>query len=168
MTASQIKIGDKFGRWLVVGSAPHHRKAICWEVQCACGTRKKVQGYTLCVGDSTSCGCKRVERLKEQRGPKNPCWKGGRTRRSDGYIGLNRRYEGHRRGGMEHRFIMEQHLGRKLLATETVHHKNGIRHDNNLENLELRSGDHGEGQTVADMVAHAERILKLYAPEKLR
>jgi uncharacterized protein (DUF1330 family) len=43
---------------------------------------------------------------------------------------------------MEHRVIMEQHLGRYLQKNEVVHHLNGIKHDNRLNNLEVM--DHTE------------------------
>jgi hypothetical protein len=62
---------------------------------------------------------------------------------------------------------MEQHLGRPLEAHENVHHVNGVRDDNHLENLELWSVSQPAGQRVADKVSWAREILALYEPEAL-
>lgn len=68
---------------------------------------------------------------------------------------------------LEHRYIMEQRIGRELLPEETVHHKDGDRLNNHIDNLELWTSRHPRGQRIEDKVQFAQEILRLYAPSLL-
>lgn len=77
---------------------------------------------------------------------KHSSWKGGKTIK-DGYVYIRLRptdpyYSMAKKGGYirEHRLVMAKHLGRCLLRDEIVHHKNGVKGDNRIENLELIQG----------------------------
>lgn len=61
-----------------------------------------------------------------------------------------------------HRIIMEEKLGRSLTDEETVHHINGNRLDNRIENLELWSSRQPSGQRIQDKVKYAKEILMQY------
>jgi hypothetical protein len=90
-----------------------------------------------------------------KRRPAGARFEGGRSIR-DGYVLVNVRHSDEYAKAMsnglcqgryvlEHRLVMARHLGRLLGRHEEVHHKNGDRADNRLENLQLRNAKHGGG-----------------------
>ena len=105
-----------------------------------CPTCNNTRWVELASGKARSFLCASCSRMAY--GNKN--WKGGRHNDSYGYVLVylyptNFFYPmaNSKHYVFEHRLIMARHLGRCLQSWEVIHHKNGIRDDNQLENLEL-------------------------------
>ena len=91
-------------------------------------------------------------------GERHQSWKGG-TSIINGYVEKYVPQPGARgKYTLEHRLIMEGKLGRKLLPTETVHHRNNIKTDNRIENLELWESRHCVGGRKSDLIAELEAL----------
>ena len=107
---------------------------------------------------------------QRDRSPENPGLWGVWFTHKSGYVKRERYIGVHPVSGranyqtqLQHRFVMEEFLGRLLLPHENVHHLNGQRNDNRIENLELWSKSQPAGQRVSDKLAWALEIVELYA-----
>jgi len=97
---------------------------------------------------SPGCRYTSEEYKKKISGENSRLWKGGR-RMCQGYVYIftpDHPYRNNAGCVMEHRLTMEKFIGRYLTKNEQVHHKNGIKTDNRIENLEIviKKMHHGE------------------------
>ncbi len=116
-----------------------------WQACGICGTERWVE-YDRKRKQPTSTKCRHCTMTLVHSRDVNHRYqtKGGRSKSGDGYYQV-RVYDddffASMRGKdgyvLEHRLVMARHLGRCLQNWEVVHHKNGIRNDNHIENLEL-------------------------------
>ena len=147
--------GKVFGRLKAISRVQNTDK---WKFSCSCGKEKIINAYPVIYGSVVSCGCYNKDK---STGKNNPRWNGGRTISSNGYAYVNCGPGNKPR--LEHRVVMEAHLGRKLESYENVHHKNGVRNDNRIENLELWSKSQPNGKRVKDLLDWAKWILQKYS-----
>jgi len=145
ITPSDMPIRVNFGNWTNF-------------LKC-CGRKPRVSEFSSRA---------RLNSIRARKGEKGGNNKGGRRTDHNGYIEIWK--PGHpncRSAGYlhEHRFVISEHLGRPLRKNENVHHLNGIRDDNRLDNLELWTTNQPSGQRVKDKITWAIKFLTEYGYE---
>ena len=130
----------------------------------ACADCGKTRWVQLVKGKPKDNYCS----LCARRGSRSTLYKGGR-RKQNNYIQIKLNPSdffytmAQKRGWvLEHRLVVARHLHRCLLSWEIVHHKNGIKDDNRIENLELLSDKrwHLVDSTAKGTLARLEKIVK--------
>lgn len=105
-----------------------------------------------------------------KRWDSNHNWTGGKVKTKKGYIKVKLKpddffYSMTAQAAyvFEHRLIMAQHLGRCLHRWELVHHKNGIKDDNRIQNLQLVTNERHQQITMLEgRISYLEGILKVH------
>lgn len=112
-------------------------------------------------------GCDRIQHARTWCGPHYHRWQRRKCleplRRSPGEGSISPEGYVRMRGTFEHRIVMAEFLGRSLFRNEVVHHVNGVRNDNRIENLELWVKGHPPGQRVEEVLEWAQMIVERYS-----
>lgn len=126
-------------------------------------TQKRANNTEYCSRECKQLGLSRKNKGLPIKGPKKHI-KGSGYITSQGYKIISKKHPNSSKRGqiLEHVLIMSDYIGRPLFKHETVHHKNGIRNDNRIENLELWSHSHPYGQRVEDKINWCKEFLDFY------
>ena len=167
---------DEQGQWWYkpIGKKDHSRTRAYIGKCPVCGVQFLMNIFhrvnQACCSRACSNSIIREKIRGKYKGKNSPNWKGGRRIQRRGYVEVYAPEHPTRINSisktkqyvLEHRLVMEKALGRYLEPYENVHHKNGIRDDNRIENLELWAKFQPPGQRVIDQIAHAKRLLEGY------
>lgn len=168
--------GKQFGKWTILSEFGRNGQGkILWTCLCECGNTSVNTTDCLRRGKSKSCGCSLI-------GINNPRWKGGTFMTAGGYIRMYLLKEeklsdivvrissnNKRKLVLQHHYVMAKFLGRPIdTYMESIHHKNGIRSDNRIENLELKVRYHSPGQSIEDRLKDAKDFIEKYEKEYFR
>lgn len=130
--------GNRFGRLVAIEIMPERFSGLIkWKCRCDCGKIKIALAKTLRNGGTKSCGCLYIEEsINKCKLRAKPLW--SKRVSAKGYVEIKTNF-GYMR---EHIYIMEKHIGRKLVDDEVVHHIDRNKQNNNIDNLQLMT--HGE------------------------
>lgn len=161
MKLGDIAYGRDIGR---TSSAPHQ-----WTACSKCGKERWVRLHkkklyiknNVCFTCHSKASIKEAHRIATEQAKKlgKPAmnWKTGRTVKGDGYIQVKLQRDdffypmtNRDRYVTEHRLVMAKYMGRCLHRWEIVHHRNGVRLDNSLENLQLVDVDKHSQITILE------------------
>lgn len=148
LAEEQIKAGKEIGRFI------NPARNYCWHACPICGKSRWVALIKGKLEHDRCTHCKWIGR----KGENHPRWVKNRRQYFQGYVQI-RLLSGDfffpmtdRRGWVfEHRLVMATSLGRNLHLWEIVHHKNRIKDDNHIENLQLVSDDRHKQFTMLEM-----------------